>query len=160
MVKVYTVGMLEHNAKNDPVVIADGDTINGYLFTIGADGKADAPVAGASGALQGDNLYIALNDFPGDHRGTNQKIKDGDFLNAYQLKAWEGMYLELDEDNIAYGSGESYASITAGTTNLVAGTAGKFAIAASVTYYHMYFKVVEKISFRDKKAVRVQIVLA
>ena len=160
MVHPYTISMYEHNAKNEPTVLADGETINGYLCTIGADGKADAPVAGASGANQTVNLYIALNDFAGDFRGTNKKIADGDCLNLYALKAWDGQYLELDEDNITYDSGETYASITAGTTNLVAGTDGKFAIAAAVTYYGLYFKVVEKISMGAKKGVRVQIVVA
>lgn len=160
MVKIFSVGMIEHDAKNHPVAVAATEVPNGYIFTEGADGTASAPVAGASGAKQTADLFIALNDHIGDYRGTNKTIPAGDPLNGYMLKAWDGQYLELDEDNITYGDSESYASITAGTTNMVAGTDGKFAIAAAVTYYGLYFKVVEKIRMGTKNGIRVQIVVA
>lgn len=159
MIKFETLGMYKV-AKNDPTVIADGDTINYYIHTIGADGKADAPVAGVSGALQSENLYIAMNELTGDERYTGKKIPDGGKLNSYLLKQFDQQYLIVDEDNITYADGESFASITAGTTNLVAGTDGKLAIAAAVTYYHLYFAVKEKTVLGGKNAVRVQVVLA
>jgi CO dehydrogenase/acetyl-CoA synthase gamma subunit (corrinoid Fe-S protein) len=68
MEKLYTIGMLK-TAKNDPTVIADltDGTINGYLHTVGSDGKADAPVAGDSTTAQSIDLRIALNDITGDN---------------------------------------------------------------------------------------------
>ena len=159
MVKLESIGMFK-TAKNDPTIVADGDTINGYIFTKGSDGKADAPVSGTSEATQTSNLYIALNEINGDYSYyPNTKIADGAFLNGYLLKAWDGQNLVVNEDNISYASGEDYSDITAGTTTLTVGTDGKLAINATTTYYGMYFLVTKKVAFCGN-GVEVKIVVA
>ena len=143
MVKVYTIGMMEHNAKNDPTVVAAEEMLNGAIFSIGEDHQSTAPA---------DELYIALNEFGGDDHGCNDlKIAKGAYLNAYQLKAWDGMYLEVSQENI-----EDKIEELAIGDELGAHTNYKFKkdAASAVT-----FKVVEKIMLGFKAGVRVQIVV-
>lgn len=149
MVKVYTVGMMEHNAKNDPTVVAAVEMKNGSLFTIGEDHKAVAPVAGET-----KDLYVALNEFAGDDYGTEAKIAAGAYLNAYQLKAWDGMYLEISEENIT----GKISEIAEGDT-LVAGTDYLFA-KGEAGESALYFKVAEKIALGMVPGVRVQVIVA
>lgn len=157
MVKLETIGMYK-TAKNDPTIIADGETINGAFVTKGADGKADAPV------VTDVDLYVALNEINGDDAyNPKATIKDGEFINGYLVKAWEGQNLIVNEDNIAYASGLDYSDITAGTTVLVAGADKKLIIADGTTIvatdYGINFEVVDKVQL-DGNAVKVKVVIA
>lgn len=163
MVKLETIGMFK-TAKNDPTVIADGDTINGYIHTKGSDGKADAPVAGSSSASQTDDLLIALNTITGDDSyKTDVKIKSGDFLNSFYLAAWDNQNLIFNEDNISYAEGDDYSDITAGTTVMVAHTDGKLRIADGTTLktaeHKISFPVVKKVQL-DGNAIVVKVTVA
>lgn len=163
MVKLETIGMFK-TAKNDPTVIADGETINGYIHTKGSDGKADAPVAGASGALQTDDLLIALNTITGDDSyDPDTKIADGAYLNSFYLAAWDHQNLIFNEDNISYATGDDYTDITAGTTVMVAYTDGKLRIADGTTLktaeHNITFPVVKKVQL-DGNAIVVKVTVA
>lgn len=163
MVKVETIGMFK-TAKNDPTVIADGETINGYIHTKGSDGKADAPVAGTSSVAQTNDLLIALNTIVGDDSyKADAKIASGDFLNSFYLAAWDNQNLIVNEDNISYASGDDYTDITAGTTVMVAHTDGKFRIADGTTLkvaeHKITFPVVKKTNL-DGNAIVVKVVVA
>lgn len=163
MVKLETIGMFK-TAKNDPTVIADGVTINGYIHTKGSDGKADAPVAGTSVASQTDDLMIALNTITGDDSyDPTATIASGDFLNSFYLSAWDKQNLIFNEDNISYASGDDYSNITAGTTVMVAHTDGKLRIADGTTLkvaeHKITFPVVKKVKL-DGNAIVVKVTVA
>lgn len=145
MVKVYTIGMMEHNAKNDPTVVAAEEMLNGALFTIDEDHKSVAPTADGT-----DPLYIALNKFAGDDHGQDLKIAAGAYVNAYQLKAWDGMYLEISQENIV----DDIDDLDVGDV-LVADTTYKFKAGEAGA---LSFNVAEKIMLGTAKGVRVQIV--
>ena len=83
----------------------------------------------------------------------------GEYLNGFDLKAWEGQKLVIDEKHIAYGSGENYAGITAGTTLLTINAAGKLAIAAEAPQTGVYFKVTDKTTLTGK-AVKAMVMVA
>ena len=83
----------------------------------------------------------------------------GEYLNGFDLKTWEGQKLVIDEKHIAYGSSETYASITAGTTLLTINNAGKLAIASQAPNSGVYFKVLEKTTLTEK-AVKVLVMVA
>lgn len=160
MVKIGTLGMFK-TAQNNPIVIADGETANGYIFTVGSDGKADAPVAGTSSANQTKELLIALNDISGDDAyNGNATIASGALLNGYFLKAWNGKTLIFNEDNISYATGEDFSDIVAGTTVMVANTDGNL-IAADETVlkaaeHDITFTVKKKLQFAGN-AIEVEI---
>jgi len=160
MIRPYTLGMFEHSAKNDPTVIADieAGTINGYIHTIGSDGKADAPVLGtnATTGKQTADLYVAINDLSGDARYTDALIAKGDTLNSYLLRAWDTQKVIVDEDSLT----TAYEDITAGTTVLYADTDGKLNTNANPTYFAIGFKALEKIDFGGKDAIVAQIVVS
>lgn len=160
MIRPYTLGMYEHSAKNDPTVIADieAGTINGYIHTIGSDGKADAPVLGTNTTTgkQTADLYVAINDLPGDDRYTDGLIALGDKLNSYLLKAWDMQKVIVDSDSLT----TTYANITAGTTVLYADTYGKLATTSNPTYFSVAFKALEKINYGGKDAIVAQIVVS
>ena len=53
--------------------------------------------------------YLILNDIHGDDAYKDVvTIKAGDFLNGYDVSAWAGQKLVVDEKHIAYGSGDDY----------------------------------------------------
>lgn len=160
MIRPYTLSMLEHSAKNDPTVLADiaAGTINGYIFTIGSDGKADAPALGTNTTTgkQTADLYVAINDLSGDARYTDGLIAIGAKLNAFLLRAWDTQKVIVDEDSLT----TAYADITAGTTILYADTYGKLKTNANPTYFSIGFNVLEKIDFGGKNAIVAQIVVS
>ena len=153
MIRPYSIGMIEHNAKNDPTVIADieAGTINGYIHTIGSDGKADAPVLGTNTTTgkQTAELYVAINDLTGDERYTDTLIAQGEKLNSFSLKAWDQQKVIVDSDSLTTAIG----SITAGSTVLFADTYGKLATSANPTYFSIGFTALEKIDFGGKDAI-------
>ena len=160
MIRPYSLGMLEHNAKNDPTVIADLDdgTVNGYIHTIGSDGKADAPVLGtnATTGKQTAELYVAVNDLTGDERYTDALIAKGDKLNSFSLKAWDQQKVYVDSDSLTTAIGD----ITAGSTVLYADTHGKLVTNANPTYFAISFTALEKINFGGKDAIVAKISVA
>lgn len=163
MVKLETIGMLK-TAKNDPTVIADGETINGYIHVKGSDGKADAPTTGTSEASQTDDLLITLNTITGDNSyNPDAKIASGDFLNSFYLAAWDNQNLIFNEDNITYAEGTDYTDITAGTTVMVAHTDGKLIIADGTTIksaeHKITFPVIKKVQL-DGNAIVVKVTVA
>ena len=85
----------------------------------------------------------------------------GEFVTAWDVSAWAGKYLQVSPDSITYGSSETYASITAGTTLMNAGTDGNLHIMASNTGISdggVYFKVAKKIEF-DGNGVLVEVIV-
>ena len=73
----------------------------------------------------------------------------------------KGKCLQVSPDSITYGSSETYASITAGTTLMNAGADGNFHIMTSdsgISDGGVYFKVVKKIDF-DGNGVLVEVIV-
>lgn len=108
MVKVHTIGMIEHNAKSFPNYKAHTDMVNGALVGMG-DGVTAAPAAGKK-------LYVVINTQVGDNLYADPYpiVKD-DLVNLFDLSVWDGQELDVTEENIVYGSGEDYSSLTMGT---------------------------------------------
>jgi len=164
MIGISTLGMIEKNAKLDPAVIADieAGTPQGYIHTIGSDGKADAPVAGTSSAAQTDALYIALNTLVGDARYTNAKIAYGDKLESYLLKAWDGQTIWADEDSLVLTGTDHYGTVQPFHTYFVANTDGTFSIVdgteIDMSNYKVAFLCVRKFSINGKDAVVLKII--
>lgn len=167
MVKLNTLGMIADNKKSDPTVVAHTEIINGYLHTVSEDGKTVAPVAGTTSSSQSAELRVALNTQAGDTQYEDGvKIASGDFVNSFALKEWAGQNITVNETNITYATGTSYANITAyvnantPATLFVAGTDGNFAIANSTVagYHKVYFKTKNKVQFAGN-AVDLQICL-
>lgn len=142
MLKPYTIGMLEHTAKNNPAVVAHAEIKNGAVFTI-ADGKTVLPTATTA---KGKDLWVAINTMNGDDYGTDAKIPAGAYVNAYQLAAWEGQYLEMDGIEAAVGD------------TLVVNTKGAFEKATATDGYALVFKVEAVTVMNGGKALRVRIV--
>ena len=150
MIKCETVGMIEI-AKNNPLLKSENDVTN-YDF-ITADGI----------------LYLICNTVVGDDAyRENVTIKAGDFLNGFEVDAWIGKKLVIDEKHIAYASGQNYDSLKvadASATPAVAATIltvnanGKLAIAASAPESGIYFKVTDKVNLTEK-AVKVLVCAA
>ena len=141
MIKVETIGMLDRAVIN-PVLKADKDVTN-YTF-ITADG----------------DLYLISNTIVGDDSYVDgATLKAGECLNGYLVKAFEGQKLVVDEKHIAYGDGQTYANITAGTTLLKVNADGKLEITVSAPTEGVYFKVTDKTTLTGK-AVKVKVVIA
>lgn len=152
MIKVKTVGMIEKNAKNNPVVKAKQEMKNGCLHIVDK-GEAKLPALGTNTL----DLCVALNTGSGDNRYTDFNIAKDDFVNSYLLRAWDGQFLEFDESHITYGENEDYSSIVVNQTLLGAGIDGNFKILSSAPESGMYFKVVQKLQFNGN-AVSVEII--
>jgi len=119
MVKVHTIGMLEHNAKSFPNIKAHSDMLNGSVVGLG-DGVTTAPASGK-------NLYIVMNNQTGDEQYSDSfTIKKDEYVNLFDLSVWESQELDITESNIKYGSSETYASLTAGKELVFDATTFKF----------------------------------
>ena len=128
MIKVETIGMLDVE-KINPVLTSEND------------------VAMYSFITDGDITYLVANDLTGDDAYKDDVvIGAGKYLNGYDLSAWLNQKLVIDEKHITYGSGESYASITAGTTLLKVKSDGTLEIASSAPSSGIYFKVTDKVT--------------
>lgn len=167
MVKLNTIGMIADNKKSDPTVVAHAEILNGYLHTVSEDGKTAAPAAGTSSTSQAADLKIALNTQVGDDQyADGYKITAGDKVNSFALKEWDGQNITVNETNITYETGQTYANITAyvnattPATLFVAGTDGNFAIANETVagYHKVYFKTKKKVNYAGN-AVDLQICL-
>lgn len=156
MIKVKTIGMIEKNAKNNPVVKAHQDLKNGALHIV-TNGITEFPTPGTSETKQTKNICIALNTGSGDEKYTDLTIKKGDFVNSYLLDAWENQEIILDESHITYEQSQDYSKISPNETKLVSGTDGNFKIETDISNYGIYFIVTEKLQFNGN-AVSVKIV--
>lgn len=141
MIKIESLGMYDI-AKINPVLTSASD-VNNYSF-ITYDGI----------------LYLVLNTITGDKAYIDDAvIPAGEFLNGYQVDAWLGQKLVVDEKHIAYGSGEDFDDITAGTTLLEVASGGKLEIAESAPESGIYFKVTDK-TVLTENAVKVKVMTA
>ena len=84
--------------------------------------------------ISGDESYV-----------DEMTIKAGEPLNGFQVDAWAGQKLVIDERHIAYGSDEDFEDITEDTTMLTIDANGALAIAESAPESGVYFKVTDKI---------------
>lgn len=150
MIKCETVGMIEI-AKNNPLLKSENDVKNYDFITVD------------------DILYLICNTIVGDDAYREDvTIKAGDFLNGFQVDAWLGKKLVVDEKHIAYASGENYddlkvadasASPAVDATILTVDENGKLAIASSAPESGIYFKVTDKVNLTEK-AVKVLVCAA
>ena len=141
MVKCETIGMLDI-AKINPVLTSESDVANYSFITV--DGIT----------------YVILNDLNGDDAyKEGVVIKAGEYLNGYNLSAWVGQKLVIDEKHITYGSGEDYDDITAGTTLLKVKTDGTLELASTAPSSGVYFKVTDKVTLTEK-AVKAVVMVA
>ena len=138
MIKVETVGMYDI-AKINPVLKSANDVVNNSFLTVGGI------------------TYVILNDINGDDAYKDGVvIKAGEYLNGYDLSAWAGQKLVIDEKHITYASGADYDDITAGTTLLKPKTDGTLEVTSTAPESGVYFKVTDKVTLTGK-AVKVLI---
>ena len=141
-----TVEMIEHSAHNDPTVVAHADVPNGYFHII-SSGSSAVPT-------QSGELWVAINTPLGDDRYlADVGIKQGDRLNSYRVKDWDGKELIITQANLA----DTVASLAVGNT-LKADANGKLAKAGINTT--VTFNVVEKLNYMGVPAIRVKVVAA
>lgn len=85
MIKVETIGMIDR-AVNNPILTSEND-VNNYSF-ITVD----------------DVLYLVSNTIVGDDAyKENVVIPAGEYLNGFQVKAWEGQKLVIDGKHVTGG---------------------------------------------------------
>ena len=138
MIKVETLGMLDI-AKINPVLTSANDVVNNSFLTVGGI------------------TYVILNDINGDDAYKDDvTIKAGEHLNGYDLSAWVGQKLVVDEKHITYASGADYDDITVGTTLLKPKTDGTLEVTSTAPESGVYFKVTDKVTLTGK-AVKVLI---
>lgn len=141
MIKCETVGMFEI-AKLNPV-IQSASAVKNYTFLT-------------------DNgiVYLICNTTLGDDAYKDEvTYAAGEYLNGYQVDVWAGQKLIVDEKHIKYGVGETYASITPGTTLMtIDSTTGKLEIAQSAPASGVYFKVLAKTNLTEK-AIKVIVIV-
>lgn len=141
MIKVETVGMIQ-NSHVEPTLTSENDVKNYSFITV--DGVP----------------YLVANDITGDNAYVEDvTIAAGEYLNGWDLTKWVNQKLVIDEGHITYGSGESYASITAGTTLLKAKSDGTLEITSEAPSSGVYFKVTDKVILNGK-AVKAMIMVA
>lgn len=129
-------------AKLNPVITST-DPVKNYTFL-----TKDGVVYLICNTTLGDDAYKDEVTYPA-----------GEYLNGYQVDAWAGQKLIVDEKHIKYGQSETYASITAGTTLMtIDSTTGKLQIAQSAPASGVYFKVLAKTNLTEK-AVKVLIIV-
>lgn len=138
MVKPYTISMYEkHN--NGSSVKAGADVLNGS-FGVVTDGVF-------TNGTQATHIAAQVNK--NDEAYTDFAIPSGADMRVFELADWEGKYLQISPKHITYDTGENYASISAGTTTLVADASGNLVIdaAAATATGYVYLKVTKKIEF-------------
>lgn len=138
MNKPYTISMYE-KYNNGSSVVAGADVLNGS-FGVVTDGVF-------TNGTQATHIAAQVNK--NDEAYTDFAIPSGADMRVFELADWEGKYLQVSPKHITYGSSENYASVSAGTTTLVADASGNLVIdadAATATGY-VYLKVTKKIEF-------------
>lgn len=135
MIKLRTIGEIDR-VVNNPVLKSENDVAQ-YTFL-----TDDGEVYLIANTLAGDDAYI-----------DDATIASGDFLNGFLVRSIEGQELVADEKHIAYGSNQSYANITAGTTLFTINSNGKLAIASQAPSTGVYFKATGKCRLTGKAVV-------
>lgn len=141
MIKVETIGMMD-NAVLNSVLQSENEVANYQFVTNDGD------------------TYLVCNTVTGDDAYVDDvKFAAGEYLNGYNVKAWEGQKLVVDEKHIAYDNKKTYADLVAGTTLLTINADGKLAIATTAPAVGVYFKVTDKCRLTGN-AVKVKICIA
>lgn len=138
MNKPYTISMYE-KYNNGSSVVAGADVLNGS-FGVVTDGVF-------TNGTQATHIAAQVNK--NDEAYTDFAIPSGADMRVFELEDWEGKYLQVSPKHITYGTSENYASISAGTTTLVADASGNLVIdaAAATATGYVYLKVTKKIEF-------------
>lgn len=148
MIKCETIGQLDI-AKINPVLTSLSDVTNNSFIV-------------ANGIT-----YLILNDIHGDDAYKDAvTIKAGDFLNGYDVSAWAGQKLVIDEKHIAYASQKDYSDLvvenpatsTDGTMLKVASSGGKLEVTDTAPTSGVYFVVTDKVTLTEK-AVKARVVV-
>lgn len=106
------------------------------------------------------DTYLVCNTVAGDDAYIDDvKFAAGEYLNGYNVKAWEGQKLVVDDKHIAYASEKTYADLVAGTTLLTVNAEGKLAVASVAPESGVYFKVTDKCRLTGN-AVKVKVCVA
>lgn len=141
MIKVETIGMIDNAVLNS--VLQSVKEVANYQF-ITDDG----------------DTYLVCNTIAGDDAYIDDvKFAAGEYLNGYNVKAWEGQKLVVDDKHIAYDSNKTYADLIAGTTLLTVNAEGKLAVASVAPESGVYFKVTDKCRLTGN-AVKVKVYVA
>ena len=141
MIKVETIGMIDNAVLNS--VLQSAKEVANYQF-ITDDG----------------DTYLVCNTVAGDDAYIDDvKFAAGEYLNGYNVKAWEGQKLVVDDKHIAYDSEKTYADLVAGTTLLTVNAEGKLAVASVAPESGVYFKVTDKCRLTGN-AVKVKVCVA
>lgn len=141
MIKCELIGMLDNAVLNS--VLKSNTEVTNYQF-ITDDGET----------------YLVANTLTGDDAFIDDvKFAAGEYLNGYNVRAWEGQKLIIDEKHIAYASEKSYADIVAGTTLLKINANGKLEVTATAPESGVYFKVTDKCRLTGN-AVKAKIIVA
>lgn len=140
MIKVETIGML------------DNAVLNSVL-------KSDAEVANYQFVTDDGETYLVANTVTGDDAYVDDiTFAAGEYLNGYNVKAWAGQKLVIDDKHISYASGKTYADIVAGTTLLNVADSGKLEIADAAPKSGVYFKVTDKCRLTGK-AIKAKVIV-
>ncbi len=147
MIKVETLGQLDI-AKINPVLKSSGDVTNNSFL------------------VEGDVTYLIMNDIYGDDAYKDEvTIKAGEYLNGYDVSAWNNQKLVIDEKHIAYGAGKTYADLVVENlatstdgTMLKVKTGGKLEVTDTAPTSGVYFVVTDKVTLTEK-AVKVRVVV-
>lgn len=135
MVKVHTIEMIEHSAHNVPNATAHADMPNGALVGLTYTGASKVTKAPATA----NDLYVVLNTQTGDDEyNLAYTIKQGEYVNLFRLKDWEGKELDVTKENIT----GTFADIAVGDTLTFDATTFKFKEAVA-TAGDVCFKVME-----------------
>ena len=122
--------------------------------------KSDAEVANYQFITDDGETYLIANTATGDDAYVDDvTFAAGEYLNGYNVKAWEGQKLVIDDKHIAYASGKTYADIVAGTTLLKVADSGKLEVADVAPASGVYFKVTDKCRLTGN-AVKAKVVIA
>lgn len=141
MIKVETIGMID-NAVLNSVLQSEKEVANYQFITNDGD------------------TYLVCNTVAGDDAYIDDvKFAAGEYLNGYNVKAWEGQKLVVDDKHIAYASEKTYADLVAGTTLLTVNAEGKLAVASVAPESGVYFKVTDKCRLTGN-AVKVKVCVA
>lgn len=141
MIKVETIGMIDNAVLNS--VLQSAKEVANYQF-ITDDG----------------DTYLVCNTIAGDDAYIDDvKFAAGEYLNGYNVKAWEGQKLVVDDKHIAYDSERTYTDLVAGTTLLTVNAEGKLAVASVAPESGVYFKVTDKCRLTGN-AVKVKVCVA
>lgn len=122
--------------------------------------KSDAEVANYQFITDDGETYLVANTVTGDDAYVDDvTFAAGEYLNGYNVKAWEGQKLVIDDKHIAYASGKTYADIVAGTTLLKVADSGKLEVTDAAPESGVYFKVTDKCRLTGN-AVKAKVIIA